>query len=374
MKIAILSLRSRFGDVTGDCVQAGKTADALRRIGQDADRYYLDVPSGRVYGKANELLGDWQEVMKDMDIIHTIPPIPIANITRQPKVKAVLATSTVFWSSPTYWKVVLKNCERIDLNLIKALIREVAAGLGIKLLNAKNGYDLLLANSEDEIRCVRKYCRLKPGAKLYAVPNAIDPIPRWVADLPRLEGLPQEDYVIVPGFFAARKNQRTLINALRNGEHPIVFMGKGPLFGKCRKIASRNMIFLGHVEHQSRLFYSALKYARVACLPSNCETPGIAALEAAALGARPVIPYEGGTCQYYGWDAEYLNPLSESSIRTAVENAWLKGRLSEVASQRFANLTWKQCAIATKKIYVELLGGGVVFSTLISSRRLEEAA
>ena len=374
MKIAILSLRSRFGDVTGDCMQAEKTAEALREIGEDAHRFYLDASFGNVYGEANELLGEWRDVMGEMDVIHTLPPIPSPILSCLPKVKALLATSTVFWSSPTYWKVVSKNSDRFDTNLLKGHVREIAAKFGLRLLNAKKGYDLLLANSEDEIRCVKKYCRLKPGAKLYAVPNAIDPIPRWVADLPRLEGLPQEDYVIVPGFFAARKNQRTLINALRNGEHPIVFMGKGPLFGKCRKIASRNMIFLGHVEHQSRLFYSALKYARVACLPSNCETPGIAALEAAALGARPVIPYEGGTCQYYGWDAEYLNPLSESSIRTAVENAWLKGRLSEVASQRFANLTWKQCAIATKKIYVELLGGGVVFSTLISSRRLEEAA
>ena len=30
MKIAILSLRTRFGDVTGDCVQAEKTTNALR--------------------------------------------------------------------------------------------------------------------------------------------------------------------------------------------------------------------------------------------------------------------------------------------------------------------------------------------------------
>ena len=133
MKIAILSLRSRFGDVTGDCVQAAKTVDALKAIGQDAERYYLDAPYGKVYDNENRELGDWQTAMRDMDIIHTLPPIPIANITRHPKVRAKLVTSTVFWSSPTYWKVVLMNTKGVDLNLIKALIREVAAKMGIKL-------------------------------------------------------------------------------------------------------------------------------------------------------------------------------------------------------------------------------------------------
>lgn len=355
MKIAILSLRARFGDVAGDCVQAEKTANALKEIGQDADRYYLDVPSGKIYGKSNEMLGGWYDVMGDMDVIHTIPPIPIDNIRRQSKVKAVLVTSTVFWSSPTYWKVVLRNGAKLDINILKALVREIAVKFKIKLLNAKNGYDLLLANSEDEIRCVTKYCKLKAGARLFAVPNAIDPIPEWVPNLPRAEELPNEDYVLVPGLFAARKNQKTLIRALQNFGHPVVFMGKGPLLEECKAIASSNMIFLGHVEHQSRLFYSALKNARVVCLPSNCETPGIAGLEAAALGARPVVPYEGGTSQYYSWDAEYLDPLSVHSIRYAVETAWLRGRLCTTSQDRYRKLTWHVCACMTAEAYKTLL-------------------
>ena len=351
MKIAILSLRARFGDVTGDCVQAEKTVAALRELGEDATRYFLDAVPGRIYGERNELLGDWADVFGDMDIIHTIPPIPIANITREPRVRAKLVTSTVFWSSPTYWKVVLRNVNRIDRNILKALIREIAVKLKVKLLNAKNGYDLLLANSEDEIRCVKKYCRLKKGAKLIAVPNAIDPIPDWVESLERDIRLPNEDYVLVPAFFAARKNQKSLIHALRDFPYPIVFMGKGPLLEECKHIAAPQMIFLGHIEHQSRAFYSVMKHARVVCLPSNCETPGIAGLEAAALGARPVVPYEGGTSQYYGWDAEYLNPLSEKSIAEAVVCAWNRGRLIVEESERFARMTWRVCALATRSAY-----------------------
>ena len=351
MKVAILSLRSRFGDVTGDCVQAEKTADALREIGVNAGRFYLSPDTGEVFDARNELLGSWTDAMAEMDVVHTIPPIPFHLLKRLPKIKAVLATSTVFWSSPTYWKVVIKNLGKIDFTVMKAFLREIAAKAKVRLLNAKNGYGLLLANSEDEIQCVHKYCRLKHGAVIAAVPNAIDPLPEWVGSLARSEYAPADDYVLVPAFFAARKNQMSLINALRDFPHPVVFMGKGPMLEKCKKISASNMIFVGHIEHGTRDFYSWMKFARIVCLPSNCETPGIAGLEAAALGARPVVPYEGGTCQYYGWDAEYLNPLSETSIRQSVENAWNRGRLSEKESERFSRLTWRQCAIATKKQY-----------------------
>ena len=355
MKIAIISLRERFGDVTGDCVQAEKTTAALCELGEDAARYYLEPMSGQVYDANNDLIGDWQKVMSEVDIIHTIPPIPFGNLPSCAWLKAKLVTSTVFWCSPTYWKVELRNKRKIDANFIKLIIREIAAHFGIKLLTAKDGYDLLLPNSEDEIRCVRKYCKLKKGAILSAVPNAIDPIPDWVKDLPRLGIVPNEDYVLVPGFFAPRKNQMTLIKALSDFEHPVVFMGKGPMLEECKAIAPKNMIFLGHIEHGSKEFYSLMKYARVVCLPSNCETPGIAGLEGAALGARPVVPYEGGTAQYYDWDAEYHDPLSAASINNAIESAWKRGRLNDDDVQHYTSLTWKVCAKMTLSAYNNVL-------------------
>lgn len=114
--------------------------------------------------------------------------------------------------------------------------------------------------------------------------------------------------------------------------------------------------FLGHVQHGSRLFYGLMKYARVCCLPSNCETPGIAGLEGAALGARPVVPYEGGTCEYYGWDAEYHNSLSERSIGESVERAWKRGLLTVEEQQRYRRLTWNVCANWTLEAYGVALG------------------
>lgn len=353
MKIAILSLQSRFGDVTGDCVQAEKTAAALRALGEDAARYFLDVISGAVYNESNELLGNWADVFGDMDIIHTIPPIPFGNIKRLPKVKAKLVASTVFWCSPTYWKVLLRTKPNFDKEFAKLIVRELLGRVGVRLLTKFDGYDLLLPNSEAEAENVRKYCRVKTGVRIVPVPNGIDPIPDDSERLSRPEGVPDTDYMLVPGCFHPRKNQETLIRALSDFPHPIVFMGSGVLLEKCKRLASSRMIFLGHIPHGTSEFYAIFKFARLVCLSSNCETPSIAALEGAAMGARPVVPLEGGTREYYGDDAQYLDPLSQNSIATAVNRAWVRGRLSEKQRMRYRALTWQTVAEKTLEAYGE---------------------
>lgn len=351
MRIAILSLRSRYGDVTGDCIQAEKTTEALCELGEEANRYYIDPRTGVIYDAANQRLGLWQDVFASMDIVHAIPPIPSCYIVSRPHIKAKLVCSTVFWRSLTYTRVIHKNTGKLTYSLAKEYARDFLALIGIRQLSAYKAYDLLLPNSENEIEVLRKYARIKRNASMVAVPNAIDAMPNRVMALGRSLLVPKEDYVLVPGFFAPRKNQMLLINALKSSSYNVVFMGKGPLLEKCKANATSHMRFVGHVEHGSDEFYSIMKHARVVCLPSNCETPGIAALEAASLGARPVVPYEGGTCQYYGWDAEYHNSLDAISLREAIDKAWSRGRLSPAESEKYKSLIWTKCALRTVAAY-----------------------
>ena len=349
MKIAILSLASRLGGTTGDCVQADKTAEALRALDNDVLRCYLK--GDRVLDPHGVELGVWQDVLKDRDIIHTIPPIPWTHLKGLPKLPAKLVSSTVFWRSWTYVRVIHKISGRFSCYVLKEYVRVILAWLHIPSYWSYKGFDLLLPNSEDEIRNFLSYCYVKKSARLVAVPNAIDPIPDYVLELPRPAEAPRDDYIVVPAVFASRKNHFTLLEALKKTDYKVVFMGDGEHLKECKRRGTANMIFLGHVAHGSKLFYGLLKYARVCCLPSNCETPGIAGLEAAALGARPVVPYEGGTAQYYGWDAEYHDPLSEKSMAMALQKAWERGRLSSNASNRYVQLTWRTCAEMTLASY-----------------------
>lgn len=344
MKIAIISLYSRLGDRTGDIVQADKTADAIRVLGHDVVRGYLKPETREIFDSKGECLGAWLQVLGDRDVVHAIPPIPWKFIRMQSHINAKFACSTVFWRSFTYTRVLHKVGGRITWALLKDYMRTVLAWLGIPSYMSYAGYDLLLPNSEDEIKCFKRYCRIKKGAKIIAVPNAIDPLPEHVDELTRSGLVPQEDYILVPGVFAARKNQLTFIRAMKGCEYPIVFIGDGPMLAKCKSEATPTMLFLGHIAHGSKEFYSIMKHARVVCLPSNCETPGIAAIEAAALGARPVVPYEGGTCQYYGWEAIYHDGISANSLLVAIKRAWDCGRLPEELTIRYRQCVWRSCA------------------------------
>lgn len=358
MKIAIISLYSRFGTTTGDMVQADKTMEALVALGVNVERRYLDA-DGEIYNSEGRKIGSWENTMCCYDIIHAIPPIPSKYVRKLPKVKAMFVASTIFWRSFAYVRQIHKIMGRLNVGLLKEYCRCVLAWLKLPTFTSFMRYDLLLPNSEAEVRNFRAFCRVKKGASILAVPNAIDPIPKFVDKLekPLKVRRFESGYVLVPGVFAARKNQETLVRAMTKSCIPIVFMGEGEYLEACKRAASDNMLFIPFQEHGSREFYSFYKYARVVCLPSNCETPGIACLEGAALGARPVVPYEGGTCEYYGWDAEYLNPLSESSIRIAVERGWARGRLTGEEQLRYRRLTWDVCAKRTLDAYRVVLEG-----------------
>lgn len=355
MKIVILSLASRFGDVTGDCVQAEKTVDALRTQGEDVSRCFLK--GTRILDESGQDCGSWRERLRDCDIVHTIPPIPWRYLSIQEPIRAKLVASTVFWRSLTYLRVLHRTEGLLSFGLAKEYVRVFLAWLGLPTYRSYEGFDLLLPNSEDEVRTFNAFCRRKGKSICRAVPNAIDSIPDFVDFLPRPKNVPASDYVVVPAVFAARKNHLAFIRAVQGLSYPVVFMGNGDYLEECRRIAGEDMYFLGYVKHGCSEFYSVLKYARVVCLPSNCETPGIAGLEAAALGARPVMPYEGGTAQYYAWDAEYLDPLDARSMRAALEKAWMRGRLPSESQLRFRSLTWRCVAERTIEAYHDILSG-----------------
>ena len=129
--------------------------------------------------------------------------------------------------------------------------------------------------------------------------------------------------------------------------------GCNQYYEQCRREADRDWVFLGQVTHKSTEFYQALRHARVACLASSCETPGIAILEATNLGVRPAITKEGGAIEYLGFDAEYFNPMDESAIRSAVERAWLRGRLSRESADALKRFTWEKAAEISLFYYFE---------------------
>jgi glycosyltransferase involved in cell wall biosynthesis len=85
------------------------------------------------------------------------------------------------------------------------------------------------------------------------------------------------------------------------------------------------------------------------------ETPGLAALEAAACGAKLALTREGCTEEYFGDYAVYLNPDDPGSIRQATEQALSREKRPELPEYIRQRYTWKKAAEQLLAVYRDVL-------------------
>ena len=125
----------------------------------------------------------------------------------------------------------------------------------------------------------------------------------------------------------------------------------------CRAVADDHTHFIGTLEHGGILQRSAYAAAEALVLPSTLETPGLAALEAAAAGVpRVIITSIGCTREYFGNLATYLLPDEIPSIKDAVFRALATpGNSSGLQQHIRNNFTWQHAAHQLMNVYQEIL-------------------
>jgi glycosyltransferase involved in cell wall biosynthesis len=167
-----------------------------------------------------------------------------------------------------------------------------------------------------------------------------------------------EPFVLCMGNIEERKNQLRLIEALAGTGLHLVLAGQereAEYAQACRKIAGESVHFAGRLEYGGLLQRSAYAAAEVLALPSTLETPGLAALEAAAGGARLALTREGCTEEYFGDFACYLDPENVADIRTAVLEAAKKPARPELPAFIRERYTWKRAAEQLLAVYEGIL-------------------
>jgi glycosyltransferase involved in cell wall biosynthesis len=171
-----------------------------------------------------------------------------------------------------------------------------------------------------------------------------------------------KDFILYVGQIGShRKNVHCLLEALEQVNHPAVIIGAcddSPSGRKCIEMADRNprLLRIDELAHDSMLLASAYKACDVFVLPSQYETPGIAAMEAALAGAKIVLPPFGGTRDYFGDDAIYVHPDSAENIAKGIQEALAK-RKDTVLCDRFRKeFSWKDNGGKTKQVYEHVLG------------------
>jgi len=335
----------------GDTVQMHETARALRDLGLEVDEHL--GPSST-------------EQMSRYDVVHLFnlqTPFFTAPEAAKAKLAGVkLAVSTIYWdfaaeirlATSPHWMRLEKLAGR-GLALAIARWRAKAAAPEERqcMRQILRDADVLLPNSRMEIDRLRHISSVL--GTVAVVPNAIDsgrfdpsrafPLPAWAL----AKGLESKGYVLIAARIEQDKNQLAFCRATRELGKPIVLAGQTIAPDIARECEKLGACCVGPLRGDDMV--AAYAHARVHALPSFRETPGLASLEAAAMGCAIVSTDWGSAAEYLGEDAYYCSPGSPDSMRSALESAWAAGSPVGLSERIRREYTWKSAAEATMKAY-----------------------
>lgn len=167
-----------------------------------------------------------------------------------------------------------------------------------------------------------------------------------------------QDYVLCLARVEHRKNQLMLATALAGTGVQLVLAGHNvddEYLALIKRFGGDNVVHVPRLEPGSEMLRSALAGARVFALPSWAEGAPLAALEAAAAGARMVLSDRSGESEYFGDFAKYCDPADIVSIRTAIMETWsTKPDPQRIEAQKayvLENFSWQNYARDTVDVY-----------------------
>lgn len=170
-----------------------------------------------------------------------------------------------------------------------------------------------------------------------------------------------QPFVLCVGNIETRKNQLALLRAAQNVDLHVVLIGNirdSDYFRQMENEFPGKFSYLGYLEHNSRLLRSAYSACSVFALPSLLETPGLAALEAAAAGAPLVITQEGCTEEYFGDAAYYVDPKDTHDISDKLLAAMHSSKGRGLLRDRVAQFSWDSVAEELEQAYMQACSRG----------------
>jgi len=247
---------------------------------------------------------------------------------------------------------------RIWLRCEKILPKPTIIGLRKDALDFA---DAVVVISHTEKNKIMNYFGVKEE-KIYVVPNGIDDIffnatPDEFENQYRIK-----DFILYVGRIEKRKNQVAFLEALRNLELPIVFIGEiNPIeikYGeKFRSlISNKNILWIRNLPQGSSLLASAYAASRVCVLISSSDSPALSLMEAAAAGTNIVASNISENIEYFSQKGNvwFCDPDDPDEIVESVLKAYFTDK-NENIKRSFKNYTWTYVANELYKIYEKLV-------------------
>ncbi|WP_244486839.1 glycosyltransferase [Aurantimonas sp. Leaf443] len=231
-------------------------------------------------------------------------------------------------------------------------IGEITAQLGLA--------DAIVTNGDVESDRLAEVLELD-RSRFHTIRNACDPIfaapvdAALFRDAYGIEG----PFILNVANVEPRKNQRGLVAAAKALGMPLVVMGhaRSPDYAAACWADGGDLVrYLGPIDHRSPLLRSAYAACSVFCLPSTLETPGLAALEAAAAGARLVVTAEGSTREYFGESAHYVRSDDADDIARGIAASLAAPADPSLRDRVAGRYTWNRVVEPLAALYAELCG------------------
>jgi glycosyltransferase involved in cell wall biosynthesis len=155
-----------------------------------------------------------------------------------------------------------------------------------------------------------------------------------------------------------RKNQLRFIEALqRHPELTLVVIGhiRDESYARaCFEAGRGRVVHIPALPPGSALLRSAMAACTAFVMPSTLETPSIAALEAAALGARLLVTEVGSTREYFLDAVTYVLPDSPQSLAAGIA-ACVTGAPSDALGKRVRErYRWRLVVAALARCYADV--------------------
>jgi len=217
----------------------------------------------------------------------------------------------------------------------------------------------ILPDSQVEADLLIKRYKLSKN-KFHPVPCGVDERFYEAKDKEFVKKYGLKDFVLYVGRIDSRKNVLVLIKIMNKLNLPLVIIGNSlphqiGYYNMCRRIAKKNVYFLGKINHESSLLESAYAAAKVVVLPSFLETPGLSALEGGLAGSNVVVTTRGSSISYFKGYANYINPYNEEDIKRKILIAYHTEKDKELKNYIKSNFLWKIVVKKVKDVYNETL-------------------
>ncbi len=221
--------------------------------------------------------------------------------------------------------------------------------------------DVIVTQTKKEALFINKYYKISKE-KIKTIPNGantnlLNGDEMLIKDKLSLN----EPYILQVGRFDKNKNQINVIKAMNSTNIPVVFVG-GPdpmeleYYEKCKKIANKNIYFLGWLNNDDPLLASAYKNAKVVILPSYKEIFGNSLIEGGIVGANLVatkeLPIEELGIKEYCYT---IDPNNIQQIRDVLTYAYDSPKSNNTQKLFLKLFSWESVVKKYVDIYKQLL-------------------